>query len=445
MTRIKLTFAALIAALTALWLAADTIRPAPLTYFSVRPALIQYTGIITVGAMSVALVLALRPRLIEPHLDGLDKMYRLHKWLGITAVAFGAVHWWWAKGTKWMVEWGLLVRPEHGSGTTPVRGPVESFLHAQHGLATFAGEWAFYAAVLLIFLALWQRFPYHLFRKTHKWLAALWLVLAWHSLVLLEFDYWARPIGWAITILLLAGSLAAFAALLGHIGRGRKVQGSIESITHYPALRVHEGSIRLTGKSWPGHRAGQFAYVTSRRSEGAHPYTIASAWDPEDPRLVVIAKELGDHTNRLKDHVTIGTPVTVEGPYGCFDFRGHHPCQIWIGAGIGITPFIARMKYLAHKSSLQKVWLFYPTAGSEQGAIDRLTAAAQAADVHFRVIIAARDGRLSGERIRAEVPGWQSASVWFCGPADFGEMLRRDLVGHGLHKADFHQELFRMR
>jgi predicted ferric reductase len=33
-------------------------------------------------------------------------MYRLHKWLGIAALAAGVLHWWWAKGTKWMVGWG---------------------------------------------------------------------------------------------------------------------------------------------------------------------------------------------------------------------------------------------------------------------------------------------------------------------------------------------------
>jgi predicted ferric reductase len=37
----------------------------------------------------------------------------------------------------------------------------------------------------------------------------------------------------------------------------------------------------------------------------------------------------------------------VEGPYGCFDFEDGQPHQIWIGAGIGITPFVARMKQRA--------------------------------------------------------------------------------------------------
>lgn len=54
-------------------------------------------------------------------------------------------------------------------------------------------------------------------------------------------------------------------------------------------------------------------------------------------------------------------------------------------------------------------------------------------------------GRLSGYRIRAALPAWQSASIWFCGPPGFGQALREDFVAHGLLSERFHQELFEMR
>ena len=447
MKNIKLTFIALLLALTVLWLLADTVAPQPFTYFSFRTVVVQYTGIIAIVAMSVALLLALRPRWIEPKLDGLDKMYRLHKWLGVTALVFGVIHWWWAQGTKWMVGWGWLARPERGppAGAMPTLGPVESWLRAQRSLAESLGEWAFYAAAVLIALALWKRFPYHLFAKTHKWLAATYLVFVYHAAVLVKFEYWAEPIGWAIAAFLLAGTVAALASLLGLIGFGRKTDGEVETIIHYPGLRVLETSVRLLDGSWSGHAPGQFAFVTSRKDESAHPYTIASAWNPSERRIVFITKELGDHTSRLKDYVKAGLPVTVEGPYGCFNFRGEHPLQIWIGAGIGITPFIARMKHLARAPRAQKVVLFHPTADFQQDAIDKLTADAKAANVELHVLVDAKDGLLSGERIRAAVPDWHSASIWFCGPPRFGEALRQDFARHGFSAADFHQELFELR
>ncbi|RUU49200.1 ferric reductase, partial [Mesorhizobium sp. M2C.T.Ca.TU.002.02.1.1] len=62
------------------------------------------------------------------------------------------------------------------------------------------------------------------------------------------------------------------------------------------------------------------------------------------------------------------------------------------------------------------------------------------------VFVDARDGRLTGDRIRAEVPEWRMASIWFCGPAGFGEALRKDFAAQGLPVGErFHQELFAMR
>jgi ferredoxin-NADP reductase len=43
------------------------------------------------------------------------------------------------------------------------------------------------------------------------------------------------------------------------------------------------------------------------------------------------------------------------------------------------------------------------------------------------------------------VPDWASASLWFCGPRRFGQVLREDFVARGLPPGRFHQELFEMR
>src|SRR3546814_2004224 len=75
--------------------------------------------------------------------------------------------------------------------------------------------------------------------------------------------------------------------------------------------------------------------------------TIASAWREDERRITFITKGLGDHTRRLPEKLHVGQEIRIEGPYGCFTFDDDSARQIWIGGGIGITPFIARMKYLA--------------------------------------------------------------------------------------------------
>lgn len=444
MKRIKLSLLAVLLLLTTLWLAADTLVPEPLTYFSFRVVFMQYSGVIGIGLMSVAMLLALRPKWLEPHLDGLDKIYRLHKWLGIAALVVAIIHWWWATGTKWMVGWGWLEKPVRKPVAGETLGAIEGWLRSQRGFAESVGEWAFYVAVVLIVLALARRFPYHWFVKTHKWIAVAYLALAYHSAVLTKMEYWTQPVGWLLAVLLLGGSVAALLTLMGRIGACRKVPGIVAGLTEYPALRVLETAVVLED-GWHGHAAGQFAFVTSDRSEGAHPYTIASAWNPADRRLVFITKALGDHTSRLRDRLKIGMPVTVEGPYGCFDFEDGLPHQIWVGAGIGITPFIARLKQRAASPDAKTIDLFHPTAEFDQAAIDRLTADVKAAGVRLHLLVDGKDGRLNGEHIRASVPEWQSASIWFCGPPGFGQALRKDFLAHGLPSERFHQELFQIR
>lgn len=443
MKSIKYAFWGGLAVLTLLWMLADTFYPQPFGYFTLRHVLVQYSGVMAMGCMSVIMLLALRPVWLEPVLGGLDKTYRLHKWAGIAALVFATLHWWWAKVTKWMVEWGWLVKPAKGAG--PEYTGIEAVFRTQRGLAETLGEWTFYIAVILIILALVKRFPYHLFAKTHKILAVAYLVLVFHSVILMEFVYWLQPVGIVMAVLMAVGTVSAVIVLCNRIGAGRKTQGRIRDLVYYPELNTLETTIHMDN-GWAGHKPGQFAFLTTDYNEGAHPYTIASAWNPMTGDITFITKALGDYTARMHDQLKVGDPVTLEGPYGCFTFGGNHKRQIWIGAGIGITPFIARMKQLAeHPNPQQQVDLFHPSAQYSELAFTELAQDADASGVKLHVLLDQRDGRLDGQRLRETVPDWKEASIWFCGPAGFGQALRDDLVSHGMNPKNFHQELFQMR
>ncbi|TJV72636.1 MAG: ferric reductase [Mesorhizobium sp.] len=450
MRHIKIALWGLLALLSILWLAAEPSALQPEGFMALRDAMVQYSGVVAIGVMSVAMILALRPRWPERWLGGLDKMYRLHKWLGITALVVSVAHWLWSQAPKWAVGWGLLERPARGERPA-VENPVEAFFMSLRGSAEGVGEWAFYVAVLLIALALVRYFPYRLFYKTHRLLAVAYLVLVFHAVVLTQFNYWTSPIGVVLALLLAAGTYGAAIVLLRRVGAGREVQGTIISLHYYPGVRVLETEIEVP-QGWPGHKPGQFAFATSDSSEGAHPYTIASGWNDGDRKITFVTKELGDHTSRLRQKLSVGQHVRIEGPYGCFDFENGQPRQIWIGGGIGITPFIAGMKHIAlerqakREQLLPAVDLFHTTADYDEKAIVKLKADAEAANIRLHIFVDARDGRLTGDRIRAEVPGWRIASIWFCGPAGFGEALRKDFAAQGLPVDErFHQELFAMR
>ncbi|MFA7308389.1 MAG: ferric reductase-like transmembrane domain-containing protein, partial [Hyphomicrobium sp.] len=370
--------------------------------------------------------------------------------LGIGALVIAISHWLWANGPRWAVGLGVLERPARGP-RPPAASQVEQTLASLRHSAEQSGEWAFYAALLLIAIALIQRIPYRFFYQTHKLLAVAYLVLVFHSIVLIRFIYWSSPIGIVTAVLMGGGVWAAVDVLLGRVGIHRRVLGRIASLDYYTGVRVLEAEVDVPS-GWPGHQPGQFAFAMSDPSEGAHPYTIASAWSATNRRINFIVKELGDHTRQLKDKLVVGQEVRIEGPYGCFTFDDACPHQIWVGAGIGITPFIAQMKYLAQlRKSEQalppkKIDLFHPTIDYDEVAESKLRADAEAAGVRLHFLVDARHGRLNGERIRAEIPDWLEASIWFCGPARFGEALRRDFAQKRfpIHER-FHQELFAMR
>jgi predicted ferric reductase len=448
MTRLKIAFSGLAAAIALAWILSAWPFPLPVGYFPIRAAGIQFTGVVAMAAMSVAMILAMRPRSIEPWLDGLDKSYRLHKWLGIGALSVSIVHWLWAQGTKWAVGWGWLARPQRGP--RPRLDGIEGALRGWRGVAETVGEWAFYAAAILIVAALLKAIPYRLFAKTHRFFPLAYLALVFHAVILLDFHVWATPLGVVMAALLAAGSWAAVLSLAGMIGAGRKSEAEVTRVQHFPALGVLAGEQRMLGP-WPGHKPGQFAFVTADAREGAHPYTIASAWSPESRSLRFVAKALGDHTATLPRIITPGKRVTVEGPYGCFTFDDDQPAQIWVGAGIGVTPFIAAMEHLtaereAGRASSRRITLFHSTTVADETALDLLRADAARAGVDLHILLDARDGYLTGDRIRQAVPHWRVASLWFCGPARFGASLRADFAAHGLDVGRrFHQELFEMR
>ena len=431
--------------LTAMGVAANPSLLHDTGFLALRVPLIQLTGILATGSMGAAILLSLRKRWSEKTLNGLDKAYRLHRSFGIAALVFSVAHWAVIHAPGWLASIGVrLVRTGH---RTPghVMGQFEQALRTQRGLAESLGEWAFYAAVALILIALLTRIPYRIFYFTHRVIPVVFLAVVFHTVVLFKFTEWMTPAGITLIVLCLGGAAAGITSLLSRIGASRKVTAELTSFRYYPELRVIEGELQVEG-NWPGHTAGQFAFVEAGSREEHHPFTIASAWDPSVRSLRFVAKELGDFTASLKERARIGGKATIEGPYGTFDFLDRCPIQIWIGAGVGITPFIARMEELASSPEPHREqYLFHTTADHSEDFVLKLRELAASSGVKLTVMIDDQDGFLTGDLIRAAIPDWRSASIWFCGPAPFGSSMLKDFQAQGFDRRNFHQELFAWR
>ncbi len=404
-----------------------------------RRPLILLSGLLALWWMSAGIVLAARPAWLESRLGGLDKLYRLHKHIGIGAGVLVFTH--------WMLEWlpknlskaGWITSPNRPRGP---RGEPDLWIE----LAKDVGEWAGYILLALVVVALVRRIPYRWFRLVHKAFGLVFLAGTFHGLMLLPASYWQSPLGWLTATLAATGTVPALLSLAGRIGRRRQHAARIEAIRQHPGQLLEIVCRPLAG--WPGHRAGQFLFIDfGLRGEGAHPFTIASDWNGQQGTLTLAIKALGDFTRQLPSLVQPGQSVTIEGPYGRFDFApatGEH--QVWVAGGIGVTPFLARLGELAHENGSAKINadLFYSTPDSAPDEFPlALAERCAAAGVRLHRRISERDGTLTSHEIAACLqPG---SSVWFCGPAAWGKALGKTLIASGLPATAFHQEAFDFR
>jgi predicted ferric reductase len=385
-------------------------------------------GAASIVAMGVALILSARPRVLEPLFGGLDRMYVVHKWLGIAALALMIAH--------------NMAEPE-----------VEDFVR-ETSLGEFAsdvGELALNGFIGLILLSWIKRIPFTrlelpwpIWRFTHRFTGLLFAIAAFHQLAI------DKPTGIdpALGIYLNAFSLAGLAAwvftqVVAPLMRPRTYL--LDRIDRHGS--ASELTLRPTGRAmrW---RPGQFAFVSAPDAglAEAHPFTIASA-PRADGSLRLGIKALGDWTRRLPDRLVPGQHLRVEGPYGRFLFQPRVSRQVWLAGGIGITPFLAWAEALTGKDRQQIALIWAVTMPDEAFAAARLQAiAARHPGLVVHIVASRTGGRLTAGRLAGLVPfDIAQAELFFCGPTALHTTILSGLRAMGKSPRRNHCEAFELR
>jgi predicted ferric reductase len=408
--------------------------------WTLRQEGLYLSGLLSIALMSLSMVLATRPAWLEKPLGGMDQVYRLHKWSGILAIGLAATH--------WLIEMSSdVIKALVGREGRVPKETYSGLAETLRKLAEDMGEWAIYAALAMLALALWKRVPYRIWRHLHRVMPVLYLMLAFHAALLAPLGYWSQPVGALLALLLGAGVVSSLISLAGLIGRRRVVDGKVIAVSR-SAADITEVSCQL-GAEWKGHRPGQFAFVAFDDSEGAHPFTIASA-DRGDRSVTFQIKELGDYTRGLARRLKNGQAVRVEGPYGRFDLARRNPRaqQIWIAGGIGVTPFLAWLEALQREpGKAPAADLHYCTRDRASDAfVPRLEAlCATLPGVRLHVHGARQGEVLTAQSLGAAGDASRRAEVWFCGPRGLADSLRQGLRQAWQGRLSFHQEAFEMR
>ena len=190
---------------------------------------------------------------------------------------------------------------------------------------------------------------------------------------------------------------------------------------------------------------GQFALIYIETKEGwkRHPFSIASGSAEASLRITI--KALGDYTSRVPELVEPGRPAVVDGPYGRFDRRRGTRRQLWIGAGVGVAPFMSWVRSLEPDGE-REVDFFHIYQGPSPFADEIRAAAAAHPDFHAHVIDSTRDDKLTPEAALAVIDEpLDEVTVFMCGPGPMLRDFERAFRKAGIRHQRIHREHFDWR
>ena len=391
-----------------------------------------FVGSCSVVCMALALVLSARPRAGETPFGGLDRMYRVHKYLGVAALLLFIAHYATVPGGP---------EGEAAGAAAPAGGGEEEGLPIDlFGLIAMIGF------TLLIIVTLNRKIPYDRWITTHRFMGLFFIVVSVHVfLVLLDGEALALASapGVFLTVLLAAG-LAAYAYKQIVHPRRRRHAFTVAAVSRLE--RATEVVLEPKGRMF-GFEPGQFAFVTIDADgfREAHPFTISSGAGEDALRFTM--KVLGDYTRRVRDGLGAGVGAAVEGPYGRFNPLRGTAKQVWVAGGIGITPFLSVLRTMTpgHGRTVQLYWCV--RASREAPFLDELTArAAELGGVTITLFDSEAGARLDADGIGNGLDGdpgdW---SCWLCGPKALVAAVSRALAVRGLSGRRIHTEEFEFR
>lgn len=382
----------------------------------------QYFGSVALILMGITQLLATRIRGIETLFGSLDRVYVLHKWLGIGALVTAFLH-------------------------AEIDADAGNILLARNlgDLAEGLGEVSYNGLIVLLLISLITIIPYKYWKWSHRFIGIFFALAAFH------FIYVAKPYavfdfpGLYVTFFCLMGIVSYLYLLIPRIiGHNTSAYTVTNVVQHGDVTEVN-----LTPKGRGiRHKAGQFAFVNFAplTLREAHPFTISSA-PRQDGTLRFMIKGLGGYTKRLGTTLEPDMTARVSSAFGHFSLRETKSPQIWIGAGIGITPFMAWTQALTNDSSTPTHLYYCVRTPDDALCLDEFEQAANRVEsFDFTSVVSQTGQRLTAEQILTDLSSdIHTAQVFYCGPTEMRETLRGGLIQQGLHPAHFHYEEFEMR
>lgn len=383
------------------------------------------SGVSALALMACATILAARWAVVESCFGGLDRVYDAHKWIAVAALSLASIHLLFKAGDPlWQV--GVI-------------------LDLPSGWTRFVRQASFVAVMSIVLLALNRNIRYSTWRWWHRLSGPLFLIVIFHWLSIKSPVALVSPAGlWLAGLSALAVIAAAYKLLLYPL---------VARHGHYEVVSVSRGASAAEIELAPmSHRAsfqpGHFGFLRMNVDglREPHPFTIASG-PREDGRISFVIRALGDYTTELVSRVEPGMHADVYAPYGRFERKPDCAHEIWIGGGVGISPFIAWLRD-EEATGFDRVTLFYFfTPGRAFPEVDVLKEMAEKRGIEFIPVSAGPNSEMFTRRFAELVTGADKASldIAVCGPKGLLGAIRARAENHGFPARLIRHELFAFR
>lgn len=225
------------------------------------------------------------------------------------------------------------------------------------------------------------------------------------------------------------------------------------------------------GRPLPSYLPGQYLTFRLKIPEAARVqkvtrcYSLSDSPNPEYYRVTI--KRIGPPPNKpdapsglssshFHDRIQVGDILDVKAPAGHFHLDvEHHGPVVMIGGGVGVTPVLSMLNFLATAPGNREAWFFYGIRnGREHVMKEHLRElASQHANLHLVVCYSdplPEDRKAEdydhAERVSVElfkkVLGVNNFDFYICGPPPMMESLTRDLGEWGVPEESIHFEAF---
>jgi predicted ferric reductase len=373
--------------------------------------------------MTASIFLATRPAGLEDWFGGLDRMYQVHKVLGVVSLLFVLAHF-------------FFVPKELPAGVDAALNPIAP-----------SGPFGMFAMILLVLslaLALNRKISYSRWRPVHKVMGLVYVLIIAH--------FMSAP-GVFVEVFSASGILLVLAAAIGVLsffysvfGMNKRtaLQYKIAAVNHLE--RATEVVLEPLGAALE-HKPSQFAFVEVQGKGWSepHPFTISSA--PGEKHLRFTMKVLGDWTRKVREELQPGGEVIVRGPYGRFDTSKGGKKQIWLAGGIGLTPFLSAIRAMQPGDERQIHLVYAAREANDAIFLDELKdRAAELGNVTLVPLFSDEGNFARVDMMKVKLPDpLNTYDYYLCGPRPMVDNLMRDLKKEGVGKEQMHTEAFEFR